>query len=44
LERGFMIARNRLCRSTGWRSMPKFTRESAARIFLSVSVLDQNLA
>jgi hypothetical protein len=44
LERSFMIACDRVFRSAGWKSMPKFTKESAMRILLSVSVMEHNLA
>ena len=44
LERSFMIARDRVCRSAGWKSMPKFTQESVVSILLSISVMEHNLA
>ena len=44
LERGYMAARERVYGSLGWQSLPESKRESATRVFLSVSVIEQNLA
>jgi hypothetical protein len=44
LERGFMTARDRVYGADGWKNAPEFTRISADRLLLRVSVLEDNLA
>src|SRR5579862_8601150 len=44
LERGFMSARAKVYDAAGWKNMPAFTRFSADKLLLKVSVHEDNLA
>jgi hypothetical protein len=42
LERRFMVERDKVLTSNGWRQLPKFTRDTAEAILLSVSINEGN--
>ncbi len=44
LEQEFMAARDQLYRSRDWRRLAKLKRDSATRVFLTVRVVEENLA
>jgi hypothetical protein len=44
LERDFMEARDKLYACAGWQALPPFVSDSIQRIFLQVSVNEDNLA
>jgi len=44
LEQEFMAARDKLYASAGWRALPPFVRHPIQRIFLRISVNEENLA
>ena len=44
LEQGFMCACERFFNSQGWRALRKSAKASIQRVFLTVAVLEENLA
>jgi hypothetical protein len=44
LEKEFMVARDKLYASAGWQALPPLVRQPIQRIFLRISVNEENLA
>jgi hypothetical protein len=43
LEQRFMVEREKVLKSDGWRQLPAFTRESAEAILLNITISETNL-